>query len=551
VGSCIGAVVLVVAGTGAVGNAVANGDTRTLEIYHTHTKERASITYKRNGSFDKQGLDQLNWILRDWRQDQPTAMDPRLFDIVWEVRREAGSDEPLNVVSAYRAPETNAMLRRRSRAVAKHSQHMLGKAMDFFLPDVSMAKVREIGLVLQRGGVGYYPTAYNPFVHLDAGSVRHWPRLTRDQLTRLFPDGKTVHLPTDGKPMPRYEEAAAEVVANGGTVFAYASGEGEEGAGVVVSQRSGKSFFAALFGIGDDEDAEFARPRGTSRRVAATRTAQTYAYAPTGQQDDRYVASMPQVPEALPLRGRRAAPRVETVMESSPPPAPAPVAVASLSPEMPAPAAVAAVAPPPASPAPRFADVPIPVTRPDGLGTPPGWQQGPAGQVVETGARFASVPLPPLRPSDLLASASPVYANVPLPPARPVEVASLAPVRAPQPTLSDTAASYAPAMPAPAMRPSYAAHIAEADPSSTSSLDKTGLNALFAATTIGPGAAHPSRAPVKTARARTTEREIAGSIDKPAVAVAMRFGGNPAPDLRSDRFSGPAVKPVASFNFSR
>ena len=90
--------------------------------------------------------------------------------------------------------------------------------MDFYLPDVSMAKVREIALRLQRGGVGYYPTSYNPFVHLDAGSVRHWPRMTRDQLARVFPDGKTVHIPTDGKPMERYDEALAEIEANGGVV---------------------------------------------------------------------------------------------------------------------------------------------------------------------------------------------------------------------------------------------------------------------------------------------------------------------------------------------
>ena len=188
----------------------------TIDVYHTHTKELVSITYKRNGSFDAAALEKLNWVLRDWRRDEPTRMDPRLFDIVWEVRREVGSEEPLQIVSAYRAPETNAMLRHRSRAVAKHSQHMEGKAMDFYLPDVSMAKVREIALRLQRGGVGYYPTSYNPFVHLDAGSVRHWPRMTRDQLARVFPDGKTVHIPTDGKPMERYDEALAEIEATGG-----------------------------------------------------------------------------------------------------------------------------------------------------------------------------------------------------------------------------------------------------------------------------------------------------------------------------------------------
>ena len=263
-----------VAASSQVGNAVANGDTRTLDIYHTHTKESASITYKRNGSYDRAALDKLNWILRDWRRDEPTNMDPRLFDIVWEVHREVGSNEPLHIVSAYRAPETNAMLRRRSRAVAKHSQHMEGKAMDFYLPDASMAKVREIGLRLQRGGVGYYPTAFNPFVHIDAGSVRHWPRMTRDQLARLFPDGKTVHIPSDGKPMPGYDLAQAEIEANGGSVSAYA----DSGDGGGLFSRGGKSFFAALFGGADEEEDMAQAPRRNARTAARN------AQAPSGPQ---------------------------------------------------------------------------------------------------------------------------------------------------------------------------------------------------------------------------------------------------------------------------
>ena len=118
------------------------------------------------------------------------------------------------VVSAYRSPKTNAMLRRRSRAVAEHSQHMLGKAMDTTMPNMSMEKVREIGMKLQRGGVGYYGASN--FVHLDVGSVRAWPRMSYDQLARLFPDGKTVHLAADGRTLARYEEARAEIEATGG-----------------------------------------------------------------------------------------------------------------------------------------------------------------------------------------------------------------------------------------------------------------------------------------------------------------------------------------------
>ncbi|GJE05697.1 hypothetical protein AOPFMNJM_1003 [Methylobacterium jeotgali] len=225
-------------------DAVANGDTRTLTIFHTHSKESATITFRRDGRYDRAGLDQLNHLLRDWRTDESTRMDPRLFDTVWEVYRQVGSSEAIHIVSAYRAPGTNAMLRRRSKAVAEFSQHMLGKAMDFYLPDVSIDQIRAMGMKLQRGGVGWYPRSGSPFVHLDVGSVRSWPRMTHDQLARLFPDGKTVHLPTDNRPLARYEEARAEVLSRGGTVSGVtqvASAEEEDGPSI-------RGFFAGLFG---------------------------------------------------------------------------------------------------------------------------------------------------------------------------------------------------------------------------------------------------------------------------------------------------------------
>ncbi len=232
---------------GATGtqDAAANGDTRTLSIYHTHSKESLTVTFKRDGRYDRAALEQLNWLLRDWRTDEPIKMDPRLFDTVWEAYRQVGSSEPINVVSAYRSPGTNAMLRRRSKAVAEFSQHMLGKAMDFYLPDVSIDQIRAVGMRMQRGGVGWYPRAGSPFVHLDVGSVRAWPRMTHDQLASLFPDGKTVHLPTDNRPLARYEEARAEILSRGGTVlgvtqYAQASDE-DEGPSI-------RGFFAGLFG---------------------------------------------------------------------------------------------------------------------------------------------------------------------------------------------------------------------------------------------------------------------------------------------------------------
>ena len=92
------------------------------------------------------------------------------------------------------------MLRGRSKrsGVARHSQHTLGKAIDFYIPGVPLDKLRATAMRLQGGGVGYYPTSGSPFVHLDVGNVRAWPRMTREQLVKLFPDGRTVHLPADG-----------------------------------------------------------------------------------------------------------------------------------------------------------------------------------------------------------------------------------------------------------------------------------------------------------------------------------------------------------------
>ena len=185
---------------------------RAIYLYYTHTKETARIVFKRNGQYVQSGLNELNVFLRDWRRNEPAKMDPRLFDLVWEVYQEVGATQPINVVSAYRSPKTNAMLRETSSGVAENSQHTKGNAMDFFIPGVSLPRLRAAAMKKQVGGVGFYPTSGSPFVHLDTGSVRAWPRMTRAQLQEIFPDGKTMHLPTDGKPLSQqgYQVAMAE-----------------------------------------------------------------------------------------------------------------------------------------------------------------------------------------------------------------------------------------------------------------------------------------------------------------------------------------------------
>jgi uncharacterized protein YcbK (DUF882 family) len=206
---------MLMAGAGTVHNATAQDETRTLSFHHTHSGEDLTVTFKRSGRYDDEGMKKINYFLRDWRSQDQTTMDRRLFDILWEVYRDVDAKAPIQIISAYRSPATNAMLRRRSSGVARSSQHMLGHAMDFFIPNVPLEQIRFAGLRLQRGGVGFYPTSGSPFVHLDTGSIRHWPRMNHDQLARVFPNGRTVHVPSDGNPLPGYQLAMADIEKRG------------------------------------------------------------------------------------------------------------------------------------------------------------------------------------------------------------------------------------------------------------------------------------------------------------------------------------------------
>ena len=224
---------LLTLGNQSLESVVANGDTRTLTLRHIHTDEDITITFKRNGRYDEDALKKLDWFVRDWRKEEEIHMDPQLFDLIWEVSREVGGESTIHVVCGYRSPGTNEMLRHRSNGVAKFSQHTLGKAMDFYIPGASLEGLRIAGLRMQRGGVGYYPTSGSPFVHLDVGGVRYWPRMSREELARIFPDGRTVYLPSDGHPLSGYALALADIEKRG---------------------TSKKNALAALFYKEDDEE---------------------------------------------------------------------------------------------------------------------------------------------------------------------------------------------------------------------------------------------------------------------------------------------------------
>lgn len=186
-GSSLGlAALLLVIGTDTLQNAIALGDTRTISMHHIHTKEDITVVFKRNGRYDEEGLKKLNRFLRDWRVDKEVTMDPKVIDILWEVHRDVGAKEPIHIVCGYRSPSTNSMLRKRSRGVAQFSRHMSGQAIDYFIPGVPIEEVRNAGLRLQRGGVGYYPSSGVAFVHMDIGGVRHWPRIPEAQIARIM-----------------------------------------------------------------------------------------------------------------------------------------------------------------------------------------------------------------------------------------------------------------------------------------------------------------------------------------------------------------------------
>lgn len=146
--------------------------TRRLALRNLHTMEKLDVVYRRDGQLERGALAALNHLLRDWRRNEVLPIDPALFDIMSALAARLGQPARFEVVSGYRSPKTNAMLRRAGGGAAKQSLHMVGRAIDLRLEGVRLRDLRDAALQLQRGGVGYYPKSN--FVHLDTGSVRTW-----------------------------------------------------------------------------------------------------------------------------------------------------------------------------------------------------------------------------------------------------------------------------------------------------------------------------------------------------------------------------------------
>ena len=145
---------------------------RSLSFYNTHTGERLSVCYFKNGAYCPDAMAKINHILRDHRTGDTKAMDPTLLDLLACVHRQLGCSTPFHIISGYRSPKTNAALRRQTTGVAKFSYHMLGRAIDIRLPGCKTRQLRNLCMDLKEGGVGYYPRS--DFVHLDTGAFRTW-----------------------------------------------------------------------------------------------------------------------------------------------------------------------------------------------------------------------------------------------------------------------------------------------------------------------------------------------------------------------------------------
>ena len=298
-GLCGGAAALVIFGAESLQNATANGDTRTISFHHIHLKEDTTVTFKVNGKYDQAALKKVNHALRDWRTGQPTDMDPHLIDALWEVYRATGAKEPIHVIGGYRSPATNAMLRRRSSGVAKFSQHMLGKAIDFYIPDVELESIRDAGLRVQRGGVGFYPSSGAPFIHMDVGSVRHWPRVPEAQLARIMSKGPVTRVASNNAPAAQKQKSKAAVIA------ARNVRDEDEDAEVVTRPAQRSRVTASVVPVPLQETAEqvaAAVPMPRTRPGAAPEAApSSFSLASVSSQPAR--APAPQEPEAAPAGG--------------------------------------------------------------------------------------------------------------------------------------------------------------------------------------------------------------------------------------------------------
>jgi uncharacterized protein YcbK (DUF882 family) len=155
----------------AEGSAFLNAPERSLSFYNLHTSERLSRVYWSEGKYVPQSLAEINYLLRDYRTNEVLEIAPNLLDTLCELRMQLDTNETFELISGYRSPKTNTMLREQGHGVAVSSLHLKGMAADIRIPGRSLELIRRAALNMKKGGVGYYP---GQFVHVDVGRVRAW-----------------------------------------------------------------------------------------------------------------------------------------------------------------------------------------------------------------------------------------------------------------------------------------------------------------------------------------------------------------------------------------
>jgi uncharacterized protein YcbK (DUF882 family) len=558
---CSIAALLVFFSCNTLPDAFAEGETRTISFHHVHTKENLTVTYKRNGRYDEEALKQINNVLRDWREQEPTKMDPHVIDLLWEVHREVGAKEPISIICGYRSPGTNAMLRKRSNGVAKFSQHVNGKAIDFFIPGIALEDLQAAGLRAQRGGVGIYPSS--GFVHMDTGSVRHWPRMPEAQVARILSKG----------------QLASRFASDDGSVRQIAVAQ-------AAPSRS-KSFLAKLFGGGKDEE-DHDEAAVAPVETAPARTAATAA-APRAEKPVVAAAAKPaEKTAAAPVPPAKPA-RAETVASATSKPAAKPATfqvasaasktvavvvtpdageVASATPvaAKTAPAAgsfqVASATSTPVRPAQAASLVAQASASPNEIINERGhWQAAPSAESAEARAAAPA----PRRAATGVATASADPANTasvapwPMTPRRegaepmPNALAYAAqptPIAAARPQPMGTGTPRA----APAGETTVATKRSDDRPGATppkaSSLVQVGdkfNDPWMRAMIVSPSAQSYMRT---TLFGLQDFRSLVPHMHKPAAIVAMSFSADPSAGLTTDKFTGAAVVFISTVSFS-
>jgi len=145
---------------------------RSLCFDNLYTKERIETVYWREGKYIPESLDRLNYIFRDIRTGTVKAIDRDLLDLLFALKQKIGNSQPFHIISGYRTPKSNAILRKKNKGAAKNSMHIYGKAVDIRVPGHKIREIRRAAMKLKGGGVGYYPRS--SFLHIDVGNIRYW-----------------------------------------------------------------------------------------------------------------------------------------------------------------------------------------------------------------------------------------------------------------------------------------------------------------------------------------------------------------------------------------